>query len=261
MLKFKAFSKLVLLIFILVFGFGIGAGMALAGRGDNAEGGAEKPMNYELGSSQEEVSSSINENVSGNLSGSSSENFLDNAEGQPETGVPVFSADEEETMKDPDSPLAQFFSRTAGSNFIPRDSTATFSYGGGGCIQRNSNTGDSWFSMDLQVPDGAILDFMRVYYYDNDVNYDINSELWAFDGAGGTTLIAQADSNGALGYSSTLSDMFNHTVDSINESLVIVASIQGGIGSNLKLCGVRVRYQYDLGSANYLPAVLNLTAP
>lgn len=137
----------------------------------------------------------------------------------------------------------QTFLRAAGSNFHPRDSSTTFSYSGGGCMQRNSNAGDSWFTYDVQIPDGSEIDFLRVYFYDNDATFDVNSELWAFDGAGGTTLIAEADSTGTPGFSSAGSNFFSHFVDNINESLVVVVSIEGGVGSSLRLCGVRLRYQ------------------
>lgn len=140
----------------------------------------------------------------------------------------------------------QKFLRAAGSNFSPRSSTTTYSYFGGGCLQRNSVDGDSWFTLDLQIPDGSVIDFLRVYYYDNDATHDIDSELWAFDGAGGTTLIAEADSTGNPGYGSAGSSFFSHTVDNINESLVVIASVQGGVGSDLALCGVRLRFQAPL---------------
>ena len=143
----------------------------------------------------------------------------------------------------PEPTAGQEFVRIAGSTFTPRDSTTTFSYSGGGCMQRNSNVGDSWFTHELQLPEGALIDFLRVYFYDNSASYDIFSELWAFDGAGGTTLIAEADSSGTPGYSSAGSDFFAHVVDNINQSLVLVASIQAGVGSALQLCGVRIRYQ------------------
>ncbi|REJ74057.1 MAG: hypothetical protein DWQ36_09245 [Acidobacteria bacterium] len=134
----------------------------------------------------------------------------------------------------------------AGSNFRARDSSTTFSYLGGGCLQRNSNVGDSWFTYDLDLPHGAVIDFLRVYYFDNTATYNVNSELWAFDGAGGTELVAEADGSGTPGYSSAGSGFFARTVDSVNDSFVIVASIQGGVGSSIALCGVRVRYQFDV---------------
>lgn len=158
----------------------------------------------------------------------------------PQTHFPF---GEPAVIEDIDGAGQLLFHRIAGSNFTPRGSTTTYSYTGGGCMQRNSNDGDSWFTTDIQVPDGATIDFLRVYYNDADASFDINTELWAFDAAGGTTLIAEADSSGSPGYSSAGSDFFAHVVDNLNQSLVIVASIQAGVGANLALCGVRIRYQ------------------
>lgn len=149
---------------------------------------------------------------------------------------------EGETIENPRGGIGEFL-RVAGSNFTPRDASTTFSYASSGCMQRNSNVGDSWFTTDLQVPDGATIDYLRVYYNDTDAGFDVHSELWAFDSAGGTTLIAEADSTGSGGFGSAGSGFFAHVVDNVAESLVIVASIQGGVGSALTLCGVRVRYQ------------------
>lgn len=137
----------------------------------------------------------------------------------------------------------QEFLRVAGSNFVPRDSDMTFTYGGAGCLVRDSGVSDQWFTYDLQLPDGALLDYLRVYYYDNNATYDVYSELWAFDGAGGTNLIAEADSSGTPGYSSTGSGFFEHIVDNGGESLVVVVGLPGGVGSSLRVCGIRVRYQ------------------
>ena len=134
------------------------------------------------------------------------------------------------------------FLRAAGSNLTPRDSDTEFSYSGAGCIQRDSTAGTNWFTMDVQVPDGAVLDFLRVYYYDNDGS-DVMSELWSFDAAGGTTLIAEADSTGTPGYGSAGSGFFSYPVSNLNESLVVVVSIPGGAGANLTACAVRLRYQ------------------
>lgn len=253
MSKLNIVPKFVFPVLLLGLLLGVGAGLALAGRSDNAEGGQESPIDKTLSRSDEEVIEAEAAQQSGD--------FQVDGEGQADTAVSTFLVEEVEIQENPDAAQAQFFKRAAGSNFQPRDSAATFSYGGGGCIRRDSNVGDSWFTIDIQVPEGAIIDFMRVYYYDNSGTYDINSELWAFDGAGGTTLIAEADSTGAPGYSTAGSGFFSHTVDNLNESLVVVASIQGGVGSDLQLCGIRLRYQYTPLASNFLPSVLNLTAP
>lgn len=228
------------------------AGLTLAGGSPNAEGDRESPLDKTLSSDDVEVAGVEAEQPAGET--------MANGEGQPETGVPTSVGEEVELQRGPEAPQAQFFKRATGSNFQPRDSDTTYSYGGAGCLRRDSNVGDSWFTLDLQLPDGAEIDFLRVYYYDTDATYDVNSELWAFDGAGGTALIAEADSSGSAGYSSAGSGFFSHTVDNINESLAVLAAVQGGVGSTLELCGIRIRYQYNL-SGSYLPTILNMTAP
>jgi hypothetical protein len=254
MLKQNTFSRLILPILVLVLILGVGVGMALAGRSDNGEGDHESPINNDLSQNHIEVT--------GVGPAQSPTNFNPNAEGAPENQIPAFSQDDEELVPEPNSNnQAQFFKRIAGSNFSPRDSDSSFTYGGGGCFYRDSTAGDSWYTTDIQVPDGAVIDFLRVYYYDADNLGDINSELWAFDGAGGTTLIAEADSSGSGGYDSAGSGFFEHTVDNLNQSLVVVTSFAGSASSTLQNCGIRIRYQYELPSANFLPAVLNLTNP
>lgn len=252
MFNIKPALRLLLPALVLALLLGVGAGIALAGRSDNGEEGRESPIDDTLSSNDEEVT--------GIETGQEPGDFLTNGEGQPDTDTPSFIGEEVELMESPESQGMNVFQRIAGSNFQPRDSETTFSYYGGGCMQSDSNVGDSWFTVDLQVPNGALLDFLRVYYYDNNATYNINSELWAFDSAGGTSLIAEADSSGTPGYSSAGSGFFDHTVDNLNETLVIVASIQGGVGNTLALCGIRVRYQYSI-AANFLPAVLNVNTP
>jgi hypothetical protein len=252
MFRMNPLFKSLLLAFMLVVLFAIGGRIVLAGEPDNGEGGLENPINHAVSDSDVEVISIDPDTPFGD--------FSEDGEGQPSRTDQAFISDEVELLDDPESPDAQFFKRVAGSNFKPRSSQAVYSYTGGGCMQRDSAAGDSWFTIDLQVPDGADIDFMRVYYYDNNATYDINSELWAFDGASGTTLIAEADSSGTPGYGSTGSAFFSHIVDNTNESLVVVASIQGGVGSGLSLCGIRIRYQYNLG-ASYLPHMLNNATP
>jgi hypothetical protein len=252
MSNMNRFFRLLLPALVLALILGVGAGLALAGRSDNGEEGRANPIDETLSSTDEEVI--------GTETGQQPGDFRVNGEGQPDTDTPSFIEEEVELMESPESQGVSVFQRIAGSNFQPRDSDTTFSYHGGGCMQRDANVGDSWFTVDLQVPQGASLDFLRVYYYDNNATYDINSELWAFDSAGGISLIAEADSSGTSGYSSAGSGFFEHAVDNLNETLVIVASIQGGVGNTLALCGVRVRYQYSM-AANFFPAVLNTNTP
>ncbi|MCA9985205.1 MAG: hypothetical protein KDE59_12950 [Anaerolineales bacterium] len=217
---------------LLTVAFGAGVRFALADLSADAESNLPGPAEAPAGSTE-----------------SQSEMSATNAEGQAATNEPGAAGAVA-------APQAQQYLFIAGSNFRPRDSAATFSYTGGGCTQRNSNTGDSWFTTQIQLPDGATINSMTVYFLDNNVTYDINSELWNFNGAGGTNLLAEADSSGSPGYSSTSAPAFSHVVNNSAGPLSVVASIQGGVGSSLALCGLRIGYDYSPLATNYLPAVL-----
>jgi hypothetical protein len=135
------------------------------------------------------------------------------------------------------------FLRAAGAVFVPRRSDTSFSYGGAGCLQRDGTTGESYFLHGLTLPDRALVDYLRVYYYDDDVSSDIRAALYTYDGYGNYRLIAEAVSSASPGYSSTGSGFFAHTVDNMTESLAVLADFGGGSGSDLQFCGIRIRYQ------------------
>lgn len=137
------------------------------------------------------------------------------------------------------------FHRAAATTFSPYDSTATWAYQGAGCRSRVAGSG--LYDLGIQVPNGAVIDFLRVYYYDVDGTNDVAATLWSFDGAGNFTQLALAQGSGTPGYSSAGSGFFSHTVDTVSESLVVRLNLSGGTNSNLRICGVRIRYT-DLAS-------------
>jgi hypothetical protein len=151
-----------------------------------------------------------------------------------------------------------FYKRVAGWNFMPLASTTTFVGLNPGCMARIDNTGLGTFVYDLQLPNGANLDYLSLYYFDQSPQ-KITVSILAFDGTGGSTTVDTLESAGSGGYGATGSDVFSHIVDNYSESLLIQAEIPQS-GSTLQLCGVRVRYQFDI-SSNYLPAMLNSAVP
>ena len=226
--EFRLFAVILLIVIV----FGAGVSLALAGLSDDAESNLPGPADEPAGVTETQPDPAA----------------ATNAEGQLETAPLDSNAAVE-------APQAQQYLFIAGSNFAPRSAVTTFSYYGGGCVQRDSSTGDSWFTTHIQLPDGATINGLTVFYLDNNATYDINSELWNFDGAGGTDLLAEADSSGSPGYSSTNSPAFSHLVDNSAGPLSVVASIQGGVGSSLALCGIRIGYDYSPLASNYLPTV------
>jgi hypothetical protein len=145
------------------------------------------------------------------------------------------------------------FKFISANGFTPYDSTMTYVYDGGGCVYR---TGGAQFSeYSLELPQGAEIEFMRIYFYDNDPVNDAGAILFAYDGFGNYTMVGSVSSSGAHAiHGSAVSDLFSHFVDNVNESLSIRLAYIGGTTSNLSICGVRIRYRYSI-SAVYLPLI------
>jgi hypothetical protein len=147
----------------------------------------------------------------------------------------------------------QKFMFVSASGFTPLDDDMTYNYFTAGCMYRTG--GSSFSEYAVQLPQGAIVDYLRVYYYDNDAVNNATAFLFSFDGVGNYTEIASAASTGTPGLMNTGSGFFAHTVDNVDGSLELRLSYGGATTSNLRICGVRIRYQYSSLWATYLPTV------
>ncbi len=164
------------------------------------------------------------------------------------------SPGEELELTGPSAPdAADLWYRIAGATFMPRDSDMEYGYSGRGCMYRAANVGDTQFYVDLQMPDGAIIDYLRVYYEDDSATHNARVELYSFDGQGGYTEIASATGIGSPGYGSAGIGGFSHEVDNVNESLVVLAGLPSS-NDTLAFCGVRLRYHCSYPGCMYLPA-------
>ena len=110
------------------------------------------------------------------------------------------------------------------------------------------------------MPDGATIDYLRVYFYDTDGGSDAVAELYAYDGAGDSTLIASAAGSGTPAYGSAASEPFSHPVDNRTEALAVVLDFQGASTDALRICGIRIRYQIHFSQIN-LPLILRQAQP
>lgn len=186
----------------------------------------------------------------------------ENPDGNGEAGGPVDSitvVEEVELLPGATSPgLTQFFKFISANVFVPYDDDMTYNYGGAGCVYRTG--GASFTEHTLQLPEGAEIDYLRVYFYDADATNDALAFLFSFDGAGNFTEIARAESSGTPGQSSSGSGFFSYFVDNTSSALALRLSFENGSNSNLKICGVRLRYQYNLSSVS-LPVLLNNANP
>lgn len=158
--------------------------------------------------------------------------------GEPETSrrtsTPVVAS--EEAPED----QGLMYLRAAASSFTPYDSSTTWVYEGSGC--RSLRSGSPWFDLGVEFPDGAIIDFLRVYFYDADAVNDVSAVLYGFDNEGDQMIVAQAAGSGTPGFSSAGSGLFSHTVDNVAQSMVVRIDLDGGSDDTLWVCGVRIRY-------------------
>jgi len=168
--------------------------------------------------------------------------------------------EEVELLPDPSAPSATpYFKFISANTFVPYDDDMTYTYASGGCMSRNS--GGNYTEHTLQLPQGAEIDYLRVYFYDNDAAHNATAYLFAYDGQGHSTSIASVSSSGeADSYRSEGSGYFSHVVDNLNEALSLSLYYGGATTSDLRICGVRIRYQYTL-SITDLPVILNGTSP
>lgn len=141
-----------------------------------------------------------------------------------------------------------YFKRYPGVAFQPRDSDTGYDYFGNGCI---SSKGSDYFTVDLQLPTGAVIDFIRLYYYDAS-SANARMYLSTYDAAGSYTDVDYVDSSGTGGYGSA-GIFTNYTVDPITEAVVLVWR-PNTTGATMALCGARVRFQATFGLA-FLPLI------
>ena len=172
----------------------------------------------------------------------------------------VTVVEEVELLPDPSAPDATIrYQFISANTFVPDDDDMTYNYYTGGCMYRTG--GGNYTEHTLQLPQGAEIDYLRVYFYDNDSTHDATAYLYAYDGYGGADMIASASSSGANAYySSEGSGYFSHIVNNQGEALSLSLYYGNGTTSDLRICGVRLRYQYTLSIVD-LPLILNGATP
>lgn len=121
--------------------------------------------------------------------------------------------------------------------FVRRTSTQSLTVPGPGCIYSND-----MLNADLQLPSGAVVVGVRTYYYNQGQAGVVRTWLTSYGGDGGYTDHIGQNSTGNTGYTS---EYFGAptplTVDHYSRSYALNARID----SNLRLCGMRVFYEFQ----------------
>ena len=168
-------------------------------------------------------------------------------------------AAEVDRAPDPASPDAtSYFLFLSANTFVPYDETTAYQFGGGGCVYVTDGWPYSEHSVEL--PQGAEISQVRLYFYDNDAINDAEVHMWAFPGDGTSEKLVDFESSGTPGWDWVDSPPFSHRVDNSAEALSVRLEYQDATTSDLMHCGVRIRYQYS-PSLTSLPLILNAAGP
>lgn len=122
----------------------------------------------------------------------------------------------------------------AGSAFTPRASSQTVTYPGAGCTYSNMA-----LTTSLELPDGAVIDGVRLYYYSTNASSHVKAAVTSYDGGGSFEDLVFGTSSGSAGYADEYFALSTpKLVDNFSESLVLVALQDAGT----RFCGMRVFY-------------------
>ena len=169
-------------------------------------------------------------------------------EGNPDPNSPNIS-DQTDVVQSPEVPEAPdlvagtTYVHYSGSVFTPFISTTTYSHSWYGCM---TASGDLNYSVDL--PNGSVITFMRLYYNDTNVTLGGRLRLYWFDDGPDGDFSEQLSTAGSSGYGSTYISGISITLNNILYSYVL----SWEPSTNVQLCGVLIGYTspyFSFGSA------------
>jgi hypothetical protein len=129
---------------------------------------------------------------------------------------------------------------SAGSSLHSADYTMRQDYQPGAC-EAAVDTGGQFLTLNVDLPDGIRIDYLRLFYNDTDASNG-TANLRKYDGAGGYTEIATVSSTGNVGFGTTLSAYIGHVVNNSDGGYVL--NWQPIVtGTSMQLCGMRIAYR------------------
>ena len=136
-----------------------------------------------------------------------------------------------------------YYYHVPGSALRPRNSSAEWKpdSSSGGCLYQDSGSQYNIYNIHLDIPSGARIDYLRIYYYDTN-SEDSVAWLTRYDGEGNMEDISDVESGGSNGFGTKLSEYSGHIVN--NQSYSYVLNWRPYVnGVTMKLCGLRVAYR------------------
>ena len=138
----------------------------------------------------------------------------------------------------------------AGAAFHPFDNSTTYSYSSGGCISKTAGS-DSRFTHKVLLPEGSVVRFLRLYYYDDSTS-SVTAFFTTYDGAGNFAELTSVGSTNAVGgFGTVLSPLFSYEVNRYTSAISVVANLGNQNNTDLRFCGVRIAYDLPITDRIY----------
>jgi len=103
-----------------------------------------------------------------------------------------------------------------------------------------------WFTLNLDVPNGARIDYLRLLYYDRS-SVDSQAFITNYNAQGSFSDLIGVNSAGNSGYGYQISAYLGHVVDTEANAYVLNWR-PNQLGSAMRLCGLRVAYRLPVGA-------------
>jgi len=97
------------------------------------------------------------------------------------------------------------------------------------------------FTLQIHLPEGAEIEWLRLYFYDSNESYNSTAWITTYDGAGNTVDLVNVSSSGSAGYGESLSPQISHVVDNYTNTYVLNWRPYA-LDGRLRLMGMRVAY-------------------
>ena len=152
---------------------------------------------------------------------------------------------------------ATFYKRYSADTFTPIYSNMQYTYASGGCMYRTGGNLYDYTAHTVQLPEGAEITYLRLYFYDINADHNVGAKLMSFDNMGNQPVVDAVESSGTPGWSSVGSGYpFSYVVHNMDESIAVWLGFDSNTDYTVQICAVRIQYKYTL-SRTSLPVILN----
>ena len=172
-------------------------------------------------------------------------------------GIMILGLSDAISVKDASAQTAPSSWRVAGSVFHPIDSSTTYSSPGGGSIYATANP-TGLFQTPVYLPQGAIINWVRMYYTNNDATNQCDGWLTVYDLYGNIAVINSVSQEWGVSSTVNSGNSFNdtstidHTVD-YNQYSYVINWRPNVASTNMQLCGFRIFYTAPRSRTTVIP--------